>query len=125
LRIFSSYGEGQFESNFWPALKKAAMAGDDFAMTAGEQIRDYIQVEEVASAFLSAAVRSDIRPGVPLVYNVGSGQPITMRSFAEYWWKTWGAKGILRIGALQYRPNEAMRFVPLISDFCNTLEREL
>jgi nucleoside-diphosphate-sugar epimerase len=115
LRIFSAYGERQFDSNFWPALKKAALAGDDFAMTAGEQIRDYIPAEDVASAFLFAAVRSDVRSGVPLVYNVGSGKPVSMRGFAEHWWKKWAAKGTLRVGALPYRPNEVMRFVPLIS----------
>lgn len=124
LRIFSAYGEGQFESNFWPALRKAALAGDDFAMTAGEQIRDFIPVGEVASAFLFAAVRSDVRPGVPLTYNVGLGQPVSMRGFAEHWWKAWGAKGMLRIGALPYRPNEVMRFVPLISESGNSTVSE-
>ena len=121
LRIFSAYGDGQFESNFWPALKKAAVAGDDFAMTAGEQIRDYIPVEEVASAFLNAAIRNDVRSGSPLVYNIGTGQPVSMRTFAEKWWKAWDAKGILRIGAIPYRPNEVMRFVPLILDLSNPL----
>jgi nucleoside-diphosphate-sugar epimerase len=116
LRIFSSYGERQFESNFWPAIRKAALVGDDFAMTAGEQIRDFIPVREVASAFLFAAVRSDVPPGAPLTYNVGSGRPVSIRTFAEHWWKAWDAKGTLCIGVLPYRPNEVMRFVPLITE---------
>ena len=40
LRPFEVFGEGQHESLFWPSLQKAALAGEDFAMTAGEQFRD-------------------------------------------------------------------------------------
>jgi nucleoside-diphosphate-sugar epimerase len=120
LRIFSAYGEGQFESNFWPALKKAARSGEDFAMTAGEQIRDYVPVDDVAASFLHAALRRDVSPGTPLVYNVGSGQPVTMREFALRWWRHWNAAGELRIGALPYRPNEVMRFAPLITEAMTT-----
>jgi nucleoside-diphosphate-sugar epimerase len=116
LRIFSAFGEGQFASNFWPALKRAALAGDDFAMTAGEQIRDYIAVEAVAKRFLHAVLRQDLVPGVPHVSNVGSGQPVAMVDFARRWWLHWNASGTLRVGDLPYRANEVMRFAPLITD---------
>jgi nucleoside-diphosphate-sugar epimerase len=112
LRIFSAFGEGQHAANFWPALRDAALRGDDFAMTAGEQIRDYIPVGQVAAAVLDAAQRTDVRPGEPLVKNVASGKPVSMRAFAEHWWAAWNASGSLRIGAKPYRPNEPMRFVP-------------
>jgi len=116
LRIFSAFGDGQFDSNFWPALKRAALAGEDFSMTAGEQVRDYIPVEAVAERFLHAVLRRDLSPGVPHVSNVGSGQPVAMRDFARRWWQHWNATGALRIGDLPYRANEVMRFAPLISD---------
>lgn len=116
LRIFSAFGDGQFESNFWPALRKAALAGENFSMTGGEQVRDFVDVDEVAKTFLHAATRPDIPPGQPLVRNVGSGQPVTMRDFAETWWHRWNARGTLLIGALPYRPNEVMRFAPLIDN---------
>lgn len=116
LRVFSAFGEGQFESNFWPALKRAALSGQNFRMTGGEQIRDYIPVEQVADAFIDAATRQTIRIGYPWVRNVGSGKPITMCEFAQTWWRRWQATGTLEVGALPYRPNELMRFVPLITD---------
>jgi nucleoside-diphosphate-sugar epimerase len=116
LRIFSAFGDGQFESNFWPALRKAALAGHDFEMTAGEQIRDFVPISDVAAAFLRAATRTGVRAGCPLVYNVGSGEPVQMREFATQWWRRWEATGTLRIGALPYRPNEIMRFAPLITE---------
>lgn len=114
LRIFSAYGEGQFEGNFWPALKAAAEAGADFEMTLGEQVRDYVPVETVAEQFVAAAESHAVAPGQPVVRNVGTGHPVSMQEFARYWWTHWKAKGLLRVGALPYRPNEVMRFVPEI-----------
>lgn len=114
LRIFSAYGEGQYEGNFWPALRAAALSGKDFPMTLGEQVRDYLPVEDVAGAIHFATERRDIIKGVPKIVNVGSGVPISMREFAEKCWSEWGAKGRLLIGSLPYRPNEPMRFVPQV-----------
>ena len=116
LRIFSAYGEGQFEQNFWPALRKKALAGEDFLMTPGEQIRDYVPVERVAQAFVDAAELESIVPGAPWVRNVGTGRPVSMKEFAALWWERWNAKGQLLVGALPYRPNEVMRFVPQVDD---------
>lgn len=124
LRIFSAFGEGQCESNFWPALRKAALEGRDFDMTPGEQIRDYVPVEQVAMSFLYAATRSDVTAGSPIVLNIGSGMPVTMRAFAEAWWRTFQATGNLRVGALPYRSNEVMRFAPLITDYVSNLAAE-
>ncbi len=116
LRIFSAFGEGQFIGNFWPALRLAAQTGKDFLMTAGEQVRDFVPVDYVASEFLYAATRTGVSTAVPQVWNVGSGMPTTLRDFAQFWWKEWNASGTLQIGATPYRPNEIMRYVPLITE---------
>ncbi len=113
-RPFHVYGEGQHEGNFWPALRRAALAGQDFSMTAGEQVRDFTAVEEVAAAVLDCSTREDIIAGVPRVVHIGSGRPQMLRQFAEYWWSHWKATGALRIGALPYRAGEVMRCVPAL-----------
>lgn len=113
LRPFHLFGEGQHPSNFWPSLRSAAQSGADFPMTAGGQVRDYQPVEAVAAAFLSAA-ESVPPPHGLRVRNLGSGTPITLRDFASCWWKRWDAVGTLKIGALPYREDEVMRFVPQI-----------
>ena len=112
LRIFSVFGEGQYEKNFWPALVKAAKSGDDFPMTEGEQVRDYIHVSDVCKVMLNACFNTKILKGLPLVLNVGTGHPVSMRQFAELWWRQLDAEGELLFGALPYRDNECMRFVP-------------
>ncbi|HZF02489.1 MAG TPA: NAD(P)-dependent oxidoreductase [Methylomirabilota bacterium] len=114
LRPFDVYGEGQHESKFWPSLRKAAVAGEDFAMTAGEQIRDFIPVEKVADIFIASLVRNDLRPGEPKIENIGSGIAQNLRSFAEGQWTLMSAKGRLKIGARPYRPGEVMRYVPVV-----------
>ena len=115
LRIFQAYGEGQYERNFWPQLRRAALAGEDFPMTKGEQVRDFIAVEDVAARFLDVAANSNLKPGNPEIHNIGSGKPQTLRAFAEHWWEKWEAKGKLLYGAIPYRENEVMRYVPQLT----------
>jgi nucleoside-diphosphate-sugar epimerase len=114
LRPFHVFGEGEATERFWPSLQKAALAGEDFPMTAGEQIRDFVAAERVAEHFASALARTDLRAGEPKIENVGSGKPQTLRAFAEHWWKQWGAKGKLKFGDVPYRIHEIMRYVPEI-----------
>jgi len=131
LRLFTVFGEGQNPGNLWPSMHRAALAGEDFPMSPGEQISDFVPVEEVARAFLratelpSSAFHSppsyccdsafDTQHSTPLVANIGTGHPQTIRSFAEHWWTKWNAKGRLLLGALPYRDNEIMRYVPEVS----------
>jgi nucleoside-diphosphate-sugar epimerase len=117
LRIFTVFGEGQFEKNFWPSLRKAALSGGDFPMTRGEQIRDFISVQETAARFLSELENPLMTPGNPLVLNVGTGEPQTLRDFAGLWWRKWDAKGKLLFGELPYRDGEVMRYVPKCGEY--------
>lgn len=120
LRIFSAYGEGQYANNFWPSLRAAALSGNDFLMTPGGQVRDFVPVERVAEAFLRAIEDKDVvRKGVPFVSNIGTGHPITMLEFAEKCWAEWRARGRIIAGAKPYRANEPMRFVPQIAKAAN------
>ena len=114
LRIFSAFGEGQCEGNFWPALRKAALLGLDFPMTLGEQVRDYVPIEDVVAMFWRACTSAPLTAGYPLIANIGSGYPVILRVFAEGWWARFNATGRLLVGALPYRQNEVMRFVPIV-----------
>jgi nucleoside-diphosphate-sugar epimerase len=113
LRPFHLYGEGQHPGNLWPALKLAAMSGKDFPMTPGEQLRDYSPVEAIAADFLRE-LDHDIPAGTLRIANLGSGEPVTLKAFAEFWWKNWNSSSALQVGQLPYRDNEIMRYLPLI-----------
>ena len=111
LRVFHVYGEGEAETRFWPSLRRAALAGEDFPMTGGQQIRDFMPVEAVARTFLDRVSMSDPSTSLVQVVNLSSCEPINIRCFAERWWKHWDAKGFLLFGKLPYRSSEVMRYV--------------
>jgi len=111
-RIFSAYGEGQFVGNFWPSLKRAALGGEDFPMTSGRQICDFIPVAEAAAHLLQACSRADIAPGAPLVVNIGSGTATSLLAFAEAQWHSLKAKGELIPASLPDRSDQIERYVP-------------
>lgn len=113
-RVFSAYGDGQFEKNLWPALKAAAKSGGDFLMTSGEQIRDFIEVEVVAKSFVKSVEMPIHDPCLPIVTNFGSGQGTSILEFAEQQWKLFGAKGKLLPGKIPSRTGEPLRFVALV-----------
>lgn len=112
LRIFQVYGEGEAESRFWPALRRAAMTGENMKMTSGEQVRDFINVVEVAKKFVDSLERDDIESGYPKCSNVGSGTPRSLKEFAETEWKSFSAQGKLLFGKVPQRSNEVMRYTP-------------
>lgn len=116
-RLFSVYGEGQNETNLWPSLKYAASNNLDFKMTKGEQVRDFVSVDHVCENFLKLInMYSTIDSGKLITINIGSGIPKSVAEFSKYWWKKYEAKGQLLIGALPYRKNEIMRYVPDIKN---------
>ncbi len=112
LRLFQVYGEGESENRLWPSLRRAARAGQDFPMSPGEQVRDFIDVVDVAAQIVMHLDFTDCREGEPQVHHVASGRPQTLLEFAHHWWSFWGATGRLLPGAVPYRAGEIMRLVP-------------
>ena len=114
MRIFQVYGEGEPASRLWPSLRAAAREGRDFAMSAGDQVRDFIDVKDVAAAFVNAIDFSGTTPGQPEIRHVGTGIPQRLADFAHHWWHQFEATGELKLGTVPYRYNELMRLVPEI-----------
>lgn len=114
LRPFHVYGEGEPAHRFFPMLKAAANSGADFPMTPGGQVRDFMEVNDVARVFLNFVFHPLVL-GVPQIFNLGTGKPQSLLDFAQSWWTKWQARGRLVPGALPYRPDEIMRYVPALS----------
>jgi len=112
LRLSQVFGPGEAESRFWPSLKRAASEGNDFQMSDGEQVRDFLPVEKAAQKIIEQLDFSEVVPGVPVVKNLTVGTEETLRHFAEFWWDHWGAKGKIEFGSIPYRQGEIMRMVP-------------
>lgn len=110
-RIFSAFGEGQFIGNLWPSLRKAAMNGENFHMTSGTQIRDFIEVKKIALNFLEDLNFNNHNIYTPRVKNICSGKGTSVLEFANSWWVKWNAKGKLIPGKIPDREDEPFRFV--------------
>jgi len=115
-RIFQVFGPGESEHRLWPSLRRAAIAGEDFQASPGEQVRDFISVESVADHFLSACYCDDVDPSQTPIYHVGTGKPQTIADFTRTWWRRWEASGKVNFGALPYRDGEVMRYVPEVEN---------
>jgi dTDP-6-deoxy-L-talose 4-dehydrogenase (NAD+) len=76
------YGDGQPDTSLYPKLKEAVARGDEvFNMSGGEQLRDYLPVEEVSREIVDLAL-SNCDAGI---VNICSGQPISVRRQVEKW----------------------------------------
>lgn len=106
-RLFYMYGEGQPATSLYPKLQEAVSRGDDtFNMSGGEQLRDYLPVEEVARQIVQLALaQRDIG-----AINVCSGKPVSVRSLVEKWKRDNGWEIELNLGYYPYPDYEPMAF---------------
>lgn len=94
---------------FVPSIVGALLAGRRFPMSAGDQTRDFVHVDDVVAAILRALVVPSI-PSTPLP--VSSGVPIRIRdvALAVAGIVGRGAEGLIDFGATPYRANEPMSY---------------
>lgn len=80
LRLFYVIGLGQNPAGLYPRLE-AAIANQEpvFNLTSGDELRDFINVDDVAR-HISNLVN---HPELDGIINIGSGNPISLRQFAE------------------------------------------
>lgn len=106
-RLFYMYGEGQNPNSLLAQLDRAIDGGEAvFNMSGGEQLRDYLPVEEVASRSVTLLEH----PGCDGVVNICSGEPISVRRLAERHLADRGAKIRLNLGHYPYSSDEPMAF---------------
>jgi nucleoside-diphosphate-sugar epimerase len=106
-RLFYMYGPGQPSTSLYPQLAAAVARGDtSFAMSQGEQLRDYLPVESVARHIAKLGRSS---PGSGIV-NVCSGRPVSVRGLVEHLVATKGWQISLDLGKYPYPDYEPMAF---------------
>lgn len=81
LRLYSAYGPWEDPRRLVPALLTAALAGRLPRLVAPDTSRDFVYVDDVVEAFVSAAAYA--ASGGTGVYNVGSGRRTTLRELVE------------------------------------------
>jgi dTDP-6-deoxy-L-talose 4-dehydrogenase (NAD+) len=106
-RLFYLHGEGQAETALWSQLRRAVESGAaTFPMSGGEQLRDYLPVEQAADHLVALAGKGREHG----IVNVCSGQPVSVRSLVEGWIAANAWTIGLDLGRFPYSAHEPMAF---------------
>ena len=108
VQLQHMYGSGDDVSKFTTHVLHACWRNDPkLALTAGEQARDLIYIDDVVNAYDTLARKCDQLDAASEI-DVGSGVAPTIRQFVEAVHRLTGSKTELHFGALTYRENEPM-----------------
>jgi dTDP-6-deoxy-L-talose 4-dehydrogenase (NAD+) len=106
-RLFYLYGLGQAPSSLYTQLSAAVARGEKrFDMSGGEQLRDYLPVEEASRALCDLAMGSSR----PEIVNICSGTPVSVRRLVEEWAEQRHWQIQFNLGFYPYPDYEPMAF---------------
>lgn len=103
LRLLATYGPGDDERHLIPGVINQLLAGARPALTFGEQEWDYLYVEDAAEAIYQTYLT-----GAEGVFNLGSGEPHTIRNVAERLRDIIDPTLPLGFGEVPYREDQVM-----------------
>ena len=102
-RIFYVYGPAEDPRRLVPEVIRHLLAGTPVDLTSGEQVRDYLHVEDVADGLWRAATAFDLEGAV----NVASSIPVSVAEIARTLADLLHRPELLRLGARPQRSEEA------------------
>lgn len=107
LRLFHVYGPGEMPHRLTTRLFDDLQAGDRVPLSHGEQKRDFVFVDDVVTAILSAAEGLEMSQVSTGAYNVCTGVPTTVKAVCEHVADILGVpQSLLGFGDLPLRANE-------------------
>jgi nucleoside-diphosphate-sugar epimerase len=107
VRLFYMYGKGQSQKSILSQLERAIENGEQtFNMSMGDQMRDYLPVEEVAENIVIFALQRKIGG----IINCCSNTPITIMQFVTNYLNQQNKKVKLNPGYYPYPDYEPFRF---------------
>lgn len=100
-RVFHLYGPHEHPSRLVPSVICSLLKGEPARCSHGNQIRDFLHVEDVASAFV-ALLESDVMGPV----NIASGQPVALKDVIYKIADKLGRCDLVQLGALPVQDND-------------------
>jgi nucleoside-diphosphate-sugar epimerase len=94
-RVFFIYGPDEASGRLVPSVAEALADGRPARTSDGEQIRDFLHVDDAARA-LAAVLESDVRGAV----NIGSGEGVRVREIVETLGRLAGRPELVELGAV-------------------------
>ena len=109
LKLFDTYGPEDRRPKLFSLLAKAARSTEPLAMSAGDQHLNLVYIDDVVSAYLSAAKRLvDESHDGHETYAVSSASTVRLRDVISVYEEVKGARLNIAWGAMPYRQREAM-----------------
>lgn len=106
VRPFQVYGPGESAQRLTQLIfTKAKTGGGELALSLGEQLRDFVFVDDVAEGILRAALTPE---AAGVVLNLCTGAPLRLRDFVQLAVEVSGGVVSPIFGAQPYRPGEPM-----------------
>jgi nucleoside-diphosphate-sugar epimerase len=106
-RIFHLYGPGEPPARLVPSVIDALLAGRPAETSHGEQVRDFLHVDDVAEALVALTDTT-----VDGAVNIGSGIPVRLRDVVTEIARQIGRPYLVRLGARPAAPNDPAVLVP-------------
>ncbi len=103
LRFFYLYGPYEDKRRLVPAIICSLIDNREAKATKGEQIRDFLHVEDVADAVWAVA-----QSGLSGPINIGSGKPVAVRDIVMKIGTILGRPELITLGALPHNPSDPM-----------------
>lgn len=107
LRLFYMYGKGQSANSILPQLQRSIDEGlSVFNMSQGDQIRDYLPVEQVAQYIVTCALQTQVQG----IINIASNEPIQVKQLVEKYLSETKQTISLNLGFYPYPDYEPFAF---------------
>lgn len=105
-RIFFMYGAGERENRLVPAVIRSLLRNKLALCSHGNQLRDYLYVEDVADAFVNL-LDGDVSGAI----NIGSGKATPLKEIIFKIAGITGNREFIKLGAIEPPANEAPQIV--------------
>lgn len=109
MKVFHMYGPNDNIDKFVPQMLNKLINNEPFVeLTPGEQLRDFIYVDDVANAFKTILLTNPSSEQAIDEYEVGTGITSSIKEFLIKMKEYLNSQTELRFGSLPYRDNEIM-----------------
>ena len=105
VRLFHVYGPGQPAYGLIPAAIKAALKQTPMRMTAGEQRRDFVYIDDVVTGLITCLAATDHGGET---FDLGTGCSRSVREAVQIVFQATGRVDRLQVELQAYRPHEFM-----------------
>lgn len=107
IRLFYMYGKGQNDNSLLAQLETALLNSEEsFNMSRGDQLRDYLPVEQVARYIVKIALQDSVTGTI----NCCSGKPISIKQLVQNYIDAREKKIKLNLGYYPYLKHEPFSF---------------